>query len=253
MKDVQAALAGQFNDTIGSQTRLYFVEVADAEYLDQGFVFAYSEHLGNVKVFVGEHRWVIKGDRIYITKIAASDKYANYQMIGWVANAYDFLPGSVLTFDSLPVESLELLPIAAHARKNQVRLVGTTPYYFDGTTWVPLGVTSIPRQFVWFLSGTPIVGQNGAVVQLTSAATVLGAKLYAATPPAVAVSIDMQYSTDLTTWTSLFSSRPAISVGGNTGADAVVSVTTLAAGAWIRLSVVSGDASDITAMLRLTA
>jgi hypothetical protein len=253
-QDLTSQLADGLTNAIGAQTRLFFVQVTDIDRIEQGDISAYSQALGNIQVFSGENRWLTVGDRIYVTKIS-TDKYSKYHFVGWAANAANREPGSLLAFDSTNVASVAALPAADVARQNQIRLVNGVPYHYtDVTGWVPFGAR--PRQYVWYLAGPLILGAAGAVVQLDHPSTLVEVVLHAAVVPTTECLIDIQKSTNLASWASVFAVRPTIAAAASTGgAGAILAVpATVAAGTWLRVvTVTSGGAENVTVQLRLTS
>lgn len=116
-------------------------------------------------------------------------------------------------------------------------------------------ICATKRSLGWYLSGSVTAGSNQLQIYRLDAPTrLLGVDLNAkAAPSGCAAVIDMLYSTDYASWTSLFSTKPRIPDGSNIGGgSAVFSTSTLSSGTWIMLSVDSAcGAEDVMAQLRV--
>lgn len=110
----------------------------------------------------------------------------------------------------------------------------------------------VKRSFGWYVSGTAQVGTSlGPIYRMDAKSTVLWVVLNAKTAPnSGSFAVDVQRSSDYSTWSSILSSCAAISNGANTGSSNAFAVTDLAYGDWIRLDIASAEgAQDVTVQL----
>lgn len=113
--------------------------------------------------------------------------------------------------------------------------------------------TATDRSYGW-QEGTLAVGTHkGPHYRVTSNLTVQACHIYATTPPGTsAAEIDIQYLR-AGVWASIFTTRPTVAAGANIGGtDAVLAVTALNAGDWLRMDVVAAGgtpAADVTVQL----
>ena len=106
--------------------------------------------------------------------------------------------------------------------------------------------------FDWAINGTVVTGDGqGGVVEVRNRLQILNLTGGVTTAPGTEATLDIDYSLDkMSTWTSLYTTRPHVGAGVKTLTDGVLALTLLQPGMYLRFNV-DGAGSGAMANLRV--
>jgi hypothetical protein len=131
--------------------------------------------------------------------------------------------------------------------------------YWTGSAWITIdasggGGGTYLRTLGWYVESSLAAGDGiGPIYILDGNVTITGFAANAKITPTSTCTLDVQTSTNYTTWTTIFSVKPTIASGASIASAGTLSVTTLAAGTYIRWCVVTAAAAgSVTVQLQMT-
>jgi hypothetical protein len=156
------------------------------------------------------------------------------------------------------IQALSSAPVSPVAGMVYYDTVLSALRYYTGLAWVTVGTGggggTYLRTLGWYVESSLAAGDGiGPIYILDGNVTITGFAANAKITPTSTCTLDVQTSTNYTTWTTIFSVKPTIASGASIASAGTLSVTTLTAGTYIRWCVVTAAAAgSVTAQLQMT-